>query len=492
MFNNERKKEWVDMYKKVLSEFRNEERRLIQTLAEDFHINKIFLGYTAEVDNDKKTLEETRLNIKYYIDEAFSYFNGTQKGKNYDIKQRLYKIKEAILKNRVDNKNKFEALLMEEDELEKEIHQFETIFNSEMQKEQEEEKEAIRLEEDEIVNKQISTNKTMNELEEYFEYVMNSGNIVFEKYNEDDVTKIINKINDMNICKNKTTQIDNLIDKLGSQNLGWQANYHQDFLRLKAIHNGKINTYDFLTALENTLPFFPKSELKNHIRLYNKYHQLYEAKKLLVNRYKTLKTEKDEQEKKQVLEKVIVPQQVQAPMTPQVDKKKIEEWKQKKQQEKEMEEQIKKNIEKAKREQEKMKHIEKMNKVKPMIEEYKKQKEREKEKQIEKLSTHEINETDLDRIREKNEKLVEKKILVSKTKPLEKIRRAKSYVKFRLKQMEKLEAIEPKLEEKTEGYIQKERKKHDPKKDKGRIADTMGGNVLYHTNRAIPQWRKGL
>jgi hypothetical protein len=81
MFNNEKKKDWVETYKKVMSEFRNEERRLIQTLAEDFHINKIFLSFTAEVENDKKTLEESRLNIKYYIDKLFHISKASKKEK---------------------------------------------------------------------------------------------------------------------------------------------------------------------------------------------------------------------------------------------------------------------------------------------------------------------------------------------------------------------------------------------------------------------------
>ncbi len=148
--------------------------------------------------------------------------------------------------------------------------------------------------------------------------------------------------------------------------------------------------------------------------------------------------------------------------------------------------------EKVMREQEKMKHVEKMNKVKPMIDEYKKQKEFEKEKQSEKIVKPEISEIDLERIKEKNERLIENKILITKHKPYEKIKREMNYVKYKLKKMEKLEAMEPKLEAKTEGYIQKERKKYDPKIDKGRKAETMGGNVLYRTTRAVPEWRKGL
>lgn len=492
MFNNEKKKEWVEGYKKVLSEFRNEERRLIQTLSEDFHINKIFLCYAAEVENDKKILEESRLNIKYYIDEAFSYFKGAQKGKNFDIKQRLLKIKEAILKSRVENKNKFEALLLEEDELEKELQNFETQLIAEK-----EENEELEEATEEVIetnnNPTMHINKNLSELDEYIEYVIGSGNIVFEKYTDDDVAKIVNRLNEMNLLKNKTSQIEALIEKLGGQNLGWQTNYHQDFLRLKAIHNGKVNTYEFLTALENTLPFFPKSELKNHIRLYNKYNQLYEVKKLLVNRYKSIKAEKEEIDKKQVLEKVISPAVPQSqPITPQIDKKKLEEWKLKKQQDKEAQEQMIRMQERQKREMEKLKYLERTNKVKPMIEEFKKQKELEKEKQIEKVEKIEISEIDLERIKEKNDKLLENKILIMKNKPDEKIKRAKTYVKYKLKKMEKLDSMDPKLEEKTEGYMQKERKKHDPQKDKSRMANTMGGNVLFRTTRAVPEWRKAL
>jgi hypothetical protein len=496
MFNQAQKKEWLDKYKKTAADYKNEEKRLIQTfIAEDFHINKIFISLREETDNEKKLLDDTREGIKFYIDEAYSYFKGFQKGKNYDIKQRLIKIKETLLKHRIDNKNKFEALMGEEETLEKELEDFEHEFHISEPKQEEDQGYNFNIQNNNIEIYTQHLNKN-SEIDEYIEYIMNSANIVFEKYTDDHVCKIVGRMSDIDVIKHKTSYIDFLIEKMGGMNLTWQSKDHQDFQRLKAVHNGKVNTYDFLEALENTLPFIPRSELKNHIKLYNKYHQLFELKKHLVNRYKNIKQAKEEQDKKQVLEKInsnvgSAPSRIDSIGLTKEEKVKLDEWKQKKQVEKLEKEEETKRIEFAKREQERQKYIEKTNKVKPMLDEFKKQKDYQKQLEQEaNTNVNKISEIDLERVKERNDKLVESKKLLAKVKPYEKIRLAKSYTKFKLKRMEKLELLETKIEEPTAEYENKKRKKHDYVNN--RQADTMGGNVLHRTTRAVPEWRKGL
>jgi hypothetical protein len=500
MFNQAQKKEWIDKYKKTAAEFKNEEKRLIQTfIAEDFHINKIHISLKDESEGDKKLLDDTREGIKFYIDEAYSYFKGCQKGKNYDIKQRLVKIKENLLKNRIDNKNKFEALMQEEEILEKELEDFERDWEREIAAdreagEAEEGSDRFNIQNNNIEAYTQHLNKN-SEIDVYIEYIMNSANVVFEKYSDDDVAKIVQRMSDVEVIKHKTSYIDFLIEKLGGNNLTWQAKDHQDFLRLKAAHGGKINTYDFLTNLEGTLPFIPRSELKTHIKLYNKYHQLFELKKHLVNRYKGIKQAKDEAEKKQALEKInsgLTAKGEVVKLTHE-EKVKLDEWKRKKDIEKREKEEEVKRIESAKREQERQKYIEKTNKVKPMLEDYKRQKEYQKQVEQEMAAfntVNQINEIDLERVRERNEKLVESKKLINKVKPFEKIQRAKSYTQFKLKKMVKLDQMEAKVDEPTAGCEGKKRQKHDYVNN--RQANTMGGNVLQRTTRAIPEWRRCL
>jgi hypothetical protein len=504
MLNQAQKKDWIEKYKKTASEFKNEEKRLIQTfIAEDFHINKIFISLKEEIDSDKKTLDDTRENIKFYIDEAYSFFKGVQKAKNYDIKQRSLKIKEALLKNRIENKNKFETLLQEEEALQKELEDFELEWNrtenintnNEDDEEESENNFKLNIQNNniEIYRQDLTKN---GEIDEYIEYVMNSANIVFEKYSDEDINKIVARMNDLTVIKNKTGYIDFLIEKLGGINLTWQNKDHQDFLRLKALHNGKVNTYDFLTALENTLPFIPRSELKTHIKLYNKYHQLFELKKLLVNRYKAIKQVKDDQDKKQILEKLnkdpTANRGENIIKLSQEEKAKLDEWKIKKADEKRIKEDEDRRIESAKREQERQKYVERSSKVKPMLDEYKKQKEFEKQIELENqnVGKERISEIDLERVKERNDKLLESKKLISRVKPYEKIQRAMSYTKFKLKKMEKLEQLEPKIDVPTAEYENKKRKKHDYVNN--REANTMGGNVLQRTTRAIPEWRRCL
>ena len=123
----------------------------------------------------------------------------------------------------------------------------------------------------------------------------------------DEVEKIIKKLNidQLNIIKAKINDISKIIEEnLGGVNCGWQIKEQEEFLKLKNYYKNKINSYEFLTALSNTIPYLPSSELKNHIKNYIKYQNLYEIKKLLLKKYKELKDEIDNNNKLKLLEKI--------------------------------------------------------------------------------------------------------------------------------------------------------------------------------------------
>jgi hypothetical protein len=140
---------------------------------------------------------------------------------------------------------------------------------------------------------------------------MNSNGVIYNN-NEDEVTfdeveKIIKKLNigQLNLIKSKINDISNLIEEsLGGVNCGWQIKEQEEFLKLKNYYKNKINSYEFLTALSNTIPYLPSSELKNHIKNYIKYQNLNEIKKLLLKKYKDLKEEIDNNNKLKLLEKI--------------------------------------------------------------------------------------------------------------------------------------------------------------------------------------------
>ena len=120
-----------------------------------------------------------------------------------------------------------------------------------------------------------------------------------EEITYNDVEKLIKKINKnhLNIIRIKTDIINSIIEKkLGGNNQGWEPKEHEEFIKLKISHNNRINTYEFLTSLSTTIPYIPVSELKNHIHLYEKYVKINDIKKLLLQKYKDIKKQADEEE----------------------------------------------------------------------------------------------------------------------------------------------------------------------------------------------------
>jgi hypothetical protein len=524
------KKEWLDEYKKINSTYRIEEKNLIHSyLSEDFHLNKIFNTLLKEeVDNEHKILIETIKSLKNSIGDVYSYFKGNIAGnikiRNYDIRGKIYKIEEAISKNRIEFKNKFEGLMIEEEQLERELMEFEENlnfekimkhrdFNSDKKEENLHQEENFNpIEENKIFV--FSNNlKNFEKIDEFISTVMSNVHTVFDESLLEEIFKIISRLQfkDSDEIKNKISQIDQIIEKnLGGANLSWQTRDHQEFLKLRASHNLKINTFQFLNDLENLLPFIPRSELKNHIIVYNKFYQLNELKKSLISKYKELKKEKEEKEKREILEKLEMKNNKSESNTSNInrpfssntisckksleEKQKLEEWKKKKLQEKKEKYEEQLRIEQEIKEKERMKYLERSSVVKPMIEEYKKVKviQEINKTNSEMNSQIKVSEIDMERIKEKNEKLIQKKMLIVKSKSLNIIKKAESYTKYKIKKMDELEKIQPQLLEKTENFENKQRKKFDKNKDQKKDAFTMANNVLGRMTRAVPQWRQGL
>lgn len=497
LLSNLDKNDWTKIYKKLNNEYKIEEKNIMQQiLNEDFHMLKIFTGYNDEIENERKFLFESSKQLKKVIQELSTSNNSMNtKSKKADNIYKIYKIEELINRNKLEYKNRFIELLNEEDQLENELNNFEIEYG------RIENLEPLIIKEPVI--KQINNFLTekQDQVDEYITYIMNSANIAFNEYSEDVVDKLIRKLENQEAIKKKSTIIDYIIDKnLNGTNLGWQTREHQDFLRLVAQHQGKVNTFEFIDALEGTLPFLPRSELKNHIKQFNKYKQLIELKKLLIIRYKELKIDKDIKIKSNILNDVNEDKSEDKKMKfeknkiyNEQQKQKLEKWKlQKQKEEKEKyEEELKQ--ENLKIEKERLRLLEKANKIKPLIEEYKKQKDYNKhQKNLTKIENNfeKISEIDLERINEKNLILLEKKKSIINSKSISLIKNNENYTKYKLKKMEILENIKPKIQDKTEGSNNKIRNKHDYVNNKS--ADSMAGNVLGKMTRAVPIWRKGL
>jgi hypothetical protein len=512
---NLNKRDWLLELKKGASSYKLEESNLIKSfLSEDFHLNKLYNKLLIDdCLEEEKGFKDLIKSLKTNIDDVYQSFKGVGNMRNIDIRYKINKIEEMINKNKLEFKIKFEALLFEEENLEKELETFETelISRNRLNKNNEEENirnENVENEENDpqIESKNVEVRKnnyTSNkeEIDSYIEYIMSATNIIFDQYPEHVVSKMIEKQIDLDLLKNKAKMIDYIIEKsLNGQNLSWQARDHQDFLKLRTQHKGKINTLEFLNDLENTLPFMPRSELKNHIKMFNKFFQLSELKKLIINRYKDIKTEKEENDKKSILNQINQAKEIKD--TPKQDKSqyvkekkmKLEEWKLQKAQKKKEEFESNQNKLNEMRQNERERYNTYVENVKPILEQYKNMKIIKKQNSllVQQSEKPMLNEIDLQRIQERNEDLVKQKMFLKKSKSINALKSGENYTKYKMKKNEELSKIKPKLNEETEIHQMKTRKKFDKNNEKGRDACTMGGNILNRGARAVPEWRKGL
>ena len=352
-------------------------------------------------------------------------------------------------------------------------------------------------------------------IDKYIEKIMTNINYSIYGIDEEEITfndieKLIKKMNNnhLKLIRIKTDIINAIIEKkLGGNNQGWEPKEQDEFIKLKNNYNNKINTYEFLTALATTIPYIPVSELKNHINLYEKYIKINEVKKLLLNKYKEIKKKKEEEEKEKKIkklneEKKLLQEQKKDAKNKikiqQERRQKILEWKQNK--EKELIEKQQILYEEKKIQKQKEKEIYYINKKKTqyILNDYHKKKEQEKEKQrlIEeekiKNEKNNINKFDIDRIKDKEDALLNKKLEAKQNKASIKLNQEIKYQNYKIKEKEKLKYIPSKLKESTTQSKNRKREKFDANKEQKKDAFTMANNVLGRTTRAIPTWRQGL
>ena len=561
------KTKWIDDLRKITSQYKSEEFNLTQScLQTDFHLNKIYKSLLIdEINSEYKTFNSFQKQLKFYINEAYSYIVGKKisKTENFEFQNKINKIENLILKIRNEYKLKFDSLLAEETSLEKELDNYDLIFMNEFAKEQENKLREYynsRLNKDEdmeMLNKMNNQNENMknysilnvlnkkeniksvnnikinsNEINEeeqdekqvynnldlidkYIDKIMTNINYQIYGIDEEEITfndieKLIKKMNKnhLKIIRIKTDIINAIIEKkLGGNNLGWEPKEHEEFIKLKNNYNNRINTYEFLTSLSTTIPYIPVSELKNHINLYEKYIKINDIKKLLLNKYKEIKKKKEEEEKENRIKKLSEEKKIREKQKKEAKDKfkiqeqrrqKVMEWKLNK--EKELMEKRQIQFEEKKIQRQKEKEIYYINKIKNqyILEDYHRKKEKEKEErerliEEEKIkNAQNINKFDIDRIKDKEDNLLQKKLEAKQIKDANKKSQEIKYQNYKIKEKQKLKYIPSKLIESTTQSKNRKREKFDPNKEQKKDAYTMANNVLGRTTRAIPTWRQGL
>ena len=557
------KTKWIEEFRKNASQYKAEEFNLSQSfLQNDFHLNKIYKKLLVDdINTEYKNFNSLQKQIKFYINEAYSFLVGKRisKAENYEFQNKINKIENLMHKIRNDYKVKFDSLLGEEANLQQELDNYDMIFMNEFSKEQENKlrefyNNRINQDEDlEMLNK-MSQNQNMKNysllnigkakpisaktrkgeggleqgeeggesqiynldlIDKYIDRIITNSKyqiygIDEEEITYNDVEKLIKKMNKnhLNLIRIKTDIINSIIDKkLGGNYQGWEPKEHEEFLKLKNAHNNRINTYEFLTSLSTTIPYIPVSELKNHIHLYEKFLKINDIKKLLLQKFKEIKKQEEEQEKEKKIQKLkqdkinrdLQKKEMANKFKIQEERRqKVFEWKQNK--EREFYEKRQKLMEEQKMQRQKEKENYYINKQKNqyILEDYYRKKEEEeqrrkiKEEEEKKKRQMSINKFDIDRIKGKEEALLEKKIVAKRVKSSKGLSKEIMYQNYKIREKEKLKYIPSKINELTTQSKNRKRQKFDPKKEKGRDACTMANNVLGRTSRAIPLWRQGI
>ena len=420
--------QWIEEYKKLSNLFKNEENNLIKSfLQDDYSLFKLYQNLIkTDYEKEKSNYQLIERQLKNYINESFSYLKGKNATRlnNFDFQNKIRKIDELFHKIKKEQKTKYDNLLIEESSLEKEINNYTKNFEQLFK----EEENVIKTKKKSHINsKNLSKqkpdiqNSNLELIHKYINNIMNNIGIIDNEINQltfKDLEKIIEKLNSSDIIEVKEIieQINNIIEKeFGGVYIGWQPKEHEEFLKLRTSYNNNINNYEFLTALCNLIPYIPSSEHKNHIRLFEKYIQLKEIKNSLIKKYTDLKEEIDEETKSLFFERKNFSKKIPSDLDNINTKKKlmIKEWKEKKTMEKKTNLSKQKMDEKLQKEKERNLFLLNKEKKEIIINKYKEKKEVEKKRLQDKNKDDKykniLNQIDLDRIKKKEDILLEKK-----------------------------------------------------------------------------------
>ncbi len=109
---NSEKEKWIEEYKNLSQEFKNEELGLLKLfLVKNYHLNKVYRKYVYKEKERKYYINETQKKIRIALNEKY------EKEKNEKFKVLLNKIKE-------ESNKEYQALIKEENKIENDLKLF--------------------------------------------------------------------------------------------------------------------------------------------------------------------------------------------------------------------------------------------------------------------------------------------------------------------------------------------------------------------------------
>jgi len=297
--------------------------------------------------------------------------------------------------------------------------------------------------------------------------------------------------------KKQLERIDKEIDMLGGVYIGWSRSDHDDYLKLRTKHKGKVKTLAFINEVTKLIPDISAEDIEVHTQNYEMYLNLCAKKKELLQKYKELrKLEINQEDEGVIIEKENEPKksQVQSKEDSKKQKEKVLEWKKKR------EEELKKKTEmdmqqKKEKERELQLKIElEKQKKKMIVEEYKQKKVVEtimkKEQELSKAAVKKkLTQEELLKLQEREQAAFQNRIKKLQSKKYEKLDRLERQERAIQALQENFKHVPSKLRSETAAQQSKKRTKFD---GKGRDALTFGGDILHMQIRAVPSWRVGL
>ena len=133
--------------------------------------------------------------------------------------------------------------------------------------------------------------------------------------------------------KRKLEKIDHEIEIMGGVYLGWSRTDHDDYLKLRTKHKGKVKTIAFMNEIKKLIPDISPEDVTIHSQNYENYLKLFNEKKEFLQRYKELKKIESRKENECiVIEKENEPKKSQISSKDELkkQKEKVVEWKKKK------------------------------------------------------------------------------------------------------------------------------------------------------------------
>lgn len=278
--------------------------------------------------------------------------------------------------------------------------------------------------------------------------------------------------------------IDTEIAEMGGLTLGWDPLDHQEFLKLRTHHKGKL-TPGLVHSLKNVLPHKVEQETHQHFDDHEKFLILQEKKKIILKQWKQ---EKNNKKNPVSSEENSIETQLKRPSSTLENKRKLEEWKKLKEKTKIEEEKKAAETLSKDRGNEARKRTE-IDLKKQLVSEYRERKEilKTHEKLALQANEYKVPSQDIERIKEREDKMVEKRRKRLEESLLREETAARKALLDNLRKQARWSHLDNRLTQETKSTVLRKEAQ-----EKQNTAQTFGGDLLHMSRRATPSWRAGL